>query len=439
MFDAKQYQDATSRISQSRKWITIVFTDIVDSTRHWDEMGDIETRYRIEQHNQNLIPLVAAYEGEVVKTMGDSIMASFANPENAVRAAIAMQHALHEIREKDPDFELKVRIGIHRGRAIVENADVFGNTVNVAARVEDEAQGDEILISDSVAQHLDQERYYLSRRGSFKPRGKTNSVLLYRVSWWRSESLLERVPTRRRSNARVRRAIEVALYPVGVAAALLACFGELLPVHLPNLLSDASGWLSLLLNRTWALENYPEPCLLATLLLAVPLAAPLGAAATRAVWLRGLRAAVAFGLGFALVELAAASLPIHWPGEFRHVLRVEGVSLLELGERGAIAHSTPSRDAPTVAVLGLGHRAPVDQRAETRSQGSWLRVALAPGDFGWVQSSSARGGASRLPASAYVRTLEARDLWGLGWGAVLSLAVLVRSGRDDARRRPASV
>lgn len=441
MVDPKAYADVISRISQSRRWITILFTDIVDSTRHWAESGDLETRYRVEQHNQNLIPLVAAYDGELVKTIGDSIMASFADPENAVRAAIAMQHALHEVREKDPDFELKVRIGIHRGRAIVEEADVFGNTVNVAARIEAEAQGDEILISDSVAQSLDQERYYLSRRGSFIPRGKSNSVLLYRVSWWRSESLLTRVPSRRRSAGGLGRSVEMMLYPVCVAAALLAGAAELLPTLPSDLLRSRPGWLSLALNPSWTLENYPQPSLAVLLSLVVILAAPLLAASIRTFWLRGLRAGVAFVLGFALIQFAALSAPIYWPGQFRHTLQIEGLSLVELAEPDVIVRDRPSRDAASLVVLGPGHRLPLDQRALIRREGPWLRVALAPERFGWLPETAAGSGSGprHRIVPARFRSVESRDLWALAWGATLSLAIFVRSARGDARHRSASV
>ena len=413
-----------------------MFTDIVDSTRHWDEMGDIETRYRVQQHDQNLIPLVKAYHGEVVKTIGDSIMASFSEPENAVRSAIAMQHALHEIREKDPDFQLKVRIGIHRGKALVEHDDVYGNTVNVAARVEDEAQGDEILISDSVAQSLDQERYHLSRRGSFTPRGKTNSILLYRVSWWRTDSVLERVP-RRRTNKRIRRLCEMISYPVITAAALLA-MGV---VTGPMLLASRPGWQSLLLNPQWSLENDSQTCLVAVLSLVGSLALPLLFRTSRSSWLGLLRCAVAFVAGFAMLKLAAYSAPIEWPGEFRHVLEIEEMSLVEVRKSGLVLRNTPSRDAPIVARTRPGQRLPLVQSAQTRTAGSWLRVAVSPGQFAWLPAADLAEGsaASHRVVPAQFRVLEALDLYAAGWGAALSLSVFVRTRRTNARPGSASV
>ncbi|MCP4037780.1 MAG: hypothetical protein GY733_12640 [bacterium] len=425
------YEDATSKFSHSRRWITILFTDIVDSTRHWHEMGDVETRYRIEQHNQNLIPIVVAYDGEVVKTIGDSIMASFEDPQNAVRAAIAMQHALHAVREKDPEFELKVRIGIHRGRAIVEDEDVFGNTVNVAARVEDQAQGDEILVSDSVAQYLDQERYYLSRRGSFTPRGKSNSILLYRVSWWRSESLLEKVPRSRRavSIARVRRS-ELILCSLLASAGLLIAAVELLPAAL----GGRPGWLGLALNPVWTAMVYPGRVASGLVAVVAGLAA---IGLWRPGWVRFLRAAAVFFASFAAIQGAAVLVAIEWPGSFRHDLGVDELTLVTVEEPAVQLRTTPSRDAPAIAELTRGHRLPLDQRSQTRSQGAWLRVAVAPGRFGWLPEAG--GDARPQLGPARFRSIVARDLYACALATCLALGVFVRGHKGNAPRRLASV
>jgi hypothetical protein len=388
------------------------------------------------------IPLRGSVESlnvaaEAVKTIGDSIMASFSEPENAVRSAIAMQHALHEIREKDPEFQLKVRIGIHRGKALVEQDDVYGNTVNVAARVEDEAQGDEILISDSVAQALDQERYHLSRRGSFTPRGKTNSILLYRVSWWRTDSVLERV-SRRRSGKRTRRLFELISYPIFTAAAVVGLVMETGPM----LLASRPGWQSLVLNPQWSLANASQTCLVAVLSLVASLAAPLLFRALRSPWLDLRRCAVAFAIGFAMLQLAAHSAPIHWPGEFRHVLELEERSLLEIRKSGLALRSTPSRDAPIVAQTLPGQRLPLlVKSAQTRTAGPCLRVAVSPGQFAWLPAGdpATASAAPHRVVPARFRVLEALDLYAAGWGAVLSLSVFVRSRRGNARSRSASV
>ncbi|NIT40519.1 MAG: hypothetical protein GTN46_03035, partial [Gammaproteobacteria bacterium] len=84
------------------------------------------------------------YRGRIVKHIGDSIMASFKSPKTALRAAIGIQQILEKRRNEDPAFQLRVRIGVHTGEALVEDSDIFGDAVNLAARVQNLAKGNEI-------------------------------------------------------------------------------------------------------------------------------------------------------------------------------------------------------------------------------------------------------------------------------------------------------
>lgn len=409
-------------IEASRRWITILFTDVVDSTRHWHDRGDIDARYRIEQHDGTLIPLVAAYDGRVVKTIGDSIMARFEDPENAVRAAIAMQHALHEMREKDPDFELKVRIGIHRGKALVEDDDVYGNSVNVAARVESEAQGDEILISGAVAQELDQERYYLSRRGSFTPRGKTNSILLYRVSWWRADSLVGEVP---RSRARVRSAggpgvqfvAAVAAGAVNLAGVAALFFGLA-----PAVLGAYPGATAYLLNPAFALEK-EAPAVAAGAAVSL-LFAGLIALASRGVR-RGSRASALGWLAAAAVLGAAHDGAIEFPALGTHEIAREGEEWIEIIGPSTPVRANPASDARVLDRLEAGHRALLDQRAFTRRGDPWLRVTLGPAMHGWLPDTPGERLHRWVPA--HIRTLESRHGFAALGAALVALLAWLRT------------
>ncbi len=424
---AKESPERTpARPDASRPYVTILFTDIVDSTRHWHELGDVETRYRIEQHNASLIPIVQGYDGRVVKTIGDSIMASFENPDNAVRAAIAMQHALHEVREKDPDFELKVRIGIHRGRAIIEDDDVYGNTVNVASRVEAEAKGDEILVSGSVAQNLDQERYYLSRRGSFTPRGKSNSILLYRVSWWRTECLLDKVPGRmapargRFGRSLARTILQAFVNVAGIAAAAIA--------FAPVWFAAQPGWQAFALNPAFALEF--EPQLLATGAASGAVLLTVAALAHRGLR-RALSACAIAWMIFAAVELVAHRAPVEFPGSWTHEFDLAGARWVEVRSEGKVLHSKPSIDAPVVARLHDGHRLPFDQRAETRRGAPWLRVAFAPQRYAWMPDAAASDAHAIVPA--HQPPIVARDLYATSLAVLAGCGAFIRFGGRPSR------
>jgi hypothetical protein len=176
-------------------------------------------------------------------------------------------------------------------------------------------------------------------------------------------------------------------------------------------------------------------------LLVLSLALPLFARATRLGWLRRLRVAVAFFAGFAMLQFAAQSVPIDWPGEFRHVLEVKGESLVEVRASELGLRRSPARDAPVVAQTRPGQRLPLVQSAQTKKAGPWLRVALVPGQYGWLPAEKpGAGGQGEIEiVPARFRVLEPLDLYAALWGALLSLAVWAGSRRGDARHRPASV
>ena len=74
-------------IEKSRKLVTILFSDIEESTRHWERRGDIDARLVIERHNRLLFPVIRKFRGRIIKTLGDAIMASFTEPQQAIQAA----------------------------------------------------------------------------------------------------------------------------------------------------------------------------------------------------------------------------------------------------------------------------------------------------------------------------------------------------------------
>jgi class 3 adenylate cyclase len=180
----------TNLISKSRKPITILFTDIVDSTRYWGRKGDIEGRLMVDQHNRLVFPVVHKFKGKIVKTIGDAVMASFTSRENAILAAIGIQQALDEYRKKDDKFTLQLRIGLHTGQALIEKTDIFGDTVNIASRVEEYAEPNEILVSGSTANKLKRKEYNLERKTSFVPKGKSRPMAVYRVDWHEYPSVI---------------------------------------------------------------------------------------------------------------------------------------------------------------------------------------------------------------------------------------------------------
>jgi class 3 adenylate cyclase len=129
--------------------VTIVFTDIVDSTVLNNRLGDHAWLDILRQHNAVIEEATAARGGSVVKTQGDGSMLAFSSARRAVAGAQDIQHG------NDPLFAettppLHLRIGVHTGDAVREADDFFGNAVNYAARVASQALGGEVLVSSLV-------------------------------------------------------------------------------------------------------------------------------------------------------------------------------------------------------------------------------------------------------------------------------------------------
>ena len=128
--------------------VVIVFSDIEGSTQYNESMGDRAWVKLLERHNKLVQTRVDKHGGHVVKTQGDGFMIAFADPEQAVRFSTDVQRALDDGSER---WEaIRVRIGVHMGTSVRRGADLFGLDVAMAARVADQAEGGEILVSEPV-------------------------------------------------------------------------------------------------------------------------------------------------------------------------------------------------------------------------------------------------------------------------------------------------
>jgi len=135
------------------KDITFLFTDLKGSTALYDQIGDPKAYYLVRQHFDTLGNVVNLYEGATVKTIGDAVMATFMTPLDAVRAALEMLRDIEAFNRNISD-KLVLKIGIHTGHSIVvtlnDRLDYFGQTVNIASRVQGLADAGEIYISEDV-------------------------------------------------------------------------------------------------------------------------------------------------------------------------------------------------------------------------------------------------------------------------------------------------
>jgi len=134
---------------------SIMFTDIVGSTELTQQHGDEGAMLFVDTHDSIVRDALAQCEGREVKHTGDGIMASFISAAAAVRCACSIQAALAEHREKNPDIFLQVRIGLAAGEPVEKRNDLFGSTVQLAARLCAHAEVGQVLVSNVVAELCD--------------------------------------------------------------------------------------------------------------------------------------------------------------------------------------------------------------------------------------------------------------------------------------------
>ena len=143
---------------------TVLFTDIVDSTRSAAGMGDLRWRRLLDEHDQLAQQIIGKHRGNLVKTTGDGILATFDGPGRAVRCALAFGSAAKEIG-------LPLRAGLHTGEIEIRANDIGGIAVHAAARVMSHSGSDEVLVSRVVTDLVAGAGLKFAERGSFELKG----------------------------------------------------------------------------------------------------------------------------------------------------------------------------------------------------------------------------------------------------------------------------
>jgi class 3 adenylate cyclase len=129
---------------------TILFTDVANSTSLTQSLGDDAALAMLGVHDTIVRDALSASGGREVKHTGDGIMASFVSAAGAVRCAIQIQRELDKYAQANPHRPLKVRVGAAAGEPVEQNDDLFGSTVQLAARLCAHAQPEQILVSNAI-------------------------------------------------------------------------------------------------------------------------------------------------------------------------------------------------------------------------------------------------------------------------------------------------
>jgi class 3 adenylate cyclase len=152
------YRTDTLDIDQRLKItsLTFLFTDLRGSTQLYERVGDLAAYDLVRVHFRVLHEIVASEAGAVVKTIGDAVMATFPTPDRAVAAALKMREAMRRLNAERGREDLLLKIGLHEGPCLAvtlnDRQDYFGQTVNIASRVQDLADAQAILATGQVVQ-----------------------------------------------------------------------------------------------------------------------------------------------------------------------------------------------------------------------------------------------------------------------------------------------
>jgi class 3 adenylate cyclase len=410
--------DSTTRqIHRSRKKVTILFTDIEDSTKYWEKYGDVEGRLMLDIHNRLAFPVVRHFKGRIIKTIGDSIMASFKYPEDALKAAVAIQQTLSKKRKEDKNFQLRVRIGIHTGEAIVEDGDVFGNVVNVASRLEGKGKGNEILLSYNTASAMNSKHYSLVKYGRVSLKGRSREMTLYKCNWREFDDLsssiryhgwLPLVPQQKR---------EILIYMLSFIAVMYFIYLNTLRF----LIADDENAALISLNPELLLTQ--EPLVLASSV-GIVLGLLLLLFSSRSIpgfLLHIIKGGFGFAVAFILVWLPVHFIDLDRDKQWNEVLHESQHLFVQVEEERAPIYQRPDIDAKVLMTTNENDLLLLSDVKSIKGY-TWNKVLIAPGQYGWMERITPRDRRVTLTDKFYFRFKDLYPfifgLLGFLWGVV---------------------
>lgn len=201
---ARKHMSAPGDRTTARQQVsaTVLFADICGSTRLFEEYGNWQAR-QIESRILELLKAATAeFGGTVIKTIGDEIMSRFPDAERAMNAASEMHTAI-----KDDsylmEFSISIKIGLQHGPVLVEQDDLFGDAVNVAARMVALAKADQIITTRETVSQLPDDLEQMTRSlGRSWVRGKQDEMEIVEVLWQEPSSLTQVVSTEQQEELR---------------------------------------------------------------------------------------------------------------------------------------------------------------------------------------------------------------------------------------------
>jgi class 3 adenylate cyclase len=162
--------------------VTILFTDMESSTPLTGRLGDEGAQELVRAHNRIVREALGHHAGSDIKHTGDGIMASFGSAGEALDCAVAIQRAVASRNEK-AETPFRVRIGLNAGEPVEEESDLFGTSVQLAARIRDQAEPGQILVSNVVRELVAGKVFLFSDRGHADLKGFDEPVRLFELRY----------------------------------------------------------------------------------------------------------------------------------------------------------------------------------------------------------------------------------------------------------------
>jgi pilus assembly protein CpaF len=170
-------------VGQTEGTVTIMFTDVEDSTRMLSTRGFTESHEIMKAYEAIIDEKVAEHAGRRIKGLGDGFMISFGSVRHGVECALDIQQAIAAYSMQNPERKIRIRIGLNTGEVVEEAGDIFGAAVNVAARVAGKAKGGEVLVSEVVRQLVGPvAEMQFTVRGRYKLKGFPDRWRLHQVT-----------------------------------------------------------------------------------------------------------------------------------------------------------------------------------------------------------------------------------------------------------------
>ncbi len=180
--------DATDIIaSRTSRMMAVMFADVSGSTMFYDTLGDAQAKKMVDECIVLMRSIVGRYGGRVIKTIGDEVMCVLPDADSACIAATDMQHKISALPAVS-NIQRSIRVGFHVGPVIEENNDVFGDTVNLAARMSKLAKSMQIITTRTTVDRLSPLLRGPSRRiAALSVKGKGDDIEVWEVVWQASD------------------------------------------------------------------------------------------------------------------------------------------------------------------------------------------------------------------------------------------------------------